>query len=213
MKTMERGISVPRAGAQRMLRFHGLAFCGLPAFVLVQLVSVDYSGVPWQVWPFIGLIFGGFIWFFLLGAAMALFCLERIELDRMELRVCLGPVVLCRRPVRSIRTVCYGEIGFGRGNPTYEGFVLLSTSTRRNIEEEGRRILARKPSARRSILSQGMALDNMFSWSQVRIERRITRLLFGLEQDILMGYDHEHLQAILPYLTNAQNCTAEGEEA
>ena len=109
--------------------------------------------------------------------------------------------------------LCYGEIGFGRGNPTYEGLVLLSTSTRRNIEEEGRRILARKPSARRSILSQGMALDNIFSWSQVRIERRMTRLLFGLEQDILMGYDHDHLQAILPYLTNAQNCTAEGEEA
>lgn len=51
-----------------------------------------------------------------MGSVMVLLALERIEIDPEEVRICLGSLILQRKPVSSIRTLGYGEIFYGRGN-------------------------------------------------------------------------------------------------
>lgn len=86
------------------------------------------------------------VWFGVIGwfASFGIVALQSVEIDRDEIRVCLGPVVLRRIPIEAIRTVGIGVMQnkdrHSHGYST-EVFLVLSRYAADELNEKGRRFL------------------------------------------------------------------------
>ncbi|MGM9640299.1 MAG: hypothetical protein ACI3V3_02925 [Faecousia sp.] len=141
MKKIHGGISLFRAANLGNILPFSVIVMGFTGFVLLRALSVSYSGVPWFAWPIVGFVLGGFVFMFLAGFGTLLFCTQRVEIGSDEIVVRLGPLVFRRMQALSVHTIGFGEIASGKGNPTFDGFLILSSRTPDEVEAAGRRIL------------------------------------------------------------------------
>lgn len=117
--------------------------------------SASYENIPLPVAVFLGIFlaiwFGGVCFLVLYYGITAL---ETIELDRDEIRVCIGRFVLRRIPVGSIKTVGLSVL-YGKGDHVLEVLLVLSPKTPEELSIKGRRRLE-KAHVRRRMLREGI---------------------------------------------------------
>ncbi len=140
-----------------------LAFAGGAVMMLLvagnNLLDLSFEGTPpWAMVLCVGFFaawFGVVIWF----ASFGIVALQDVEIDRDEIRVCLGPVVLRRIPLSEVKTVGVSS-AMQNKNRDFNGrrtemFLVLSGCTADELNEKGRRLLN---SSRTVKLSQDMSV-------------------------------------------------------
>lgn len=108
------------------------------------LLNTSFSSIPSVILPFLivfmAVYWGSLVWMFFLG----LTALQTVELERDELRILIGPVVLKRISTDSIKTVGRNAMyGRNHSSPTML-FLVLSDKSPEELNERGTKRLKNK---------------------------------------------------------------------
>lgn len=200
------GTKIPRTTDKDIFLIFGLGATGITGTGLFQMLRANYSSVPWWAWPIVGLLPLAFFCMFLVGLIFLAYCAQHVELDRHELRLCLGPVVLRRIPAVSVRTIGYGEIDTSETDSRFGGLLMVSTRTPEELTEEGKRLLDKRKSLRRNFSNRGMNADRWDTRLQACFEHRMLWALAGFGKDIALGYTLERAMILKKNLPTAVFC-------
>ncbi len=145
-----------------------------------NILPASYDNVPMVILPFlfafIGVWFGFVIYMFLFGLS----ALQTLEMDRDEIRVRMGPVVIRRIPTDRIKTVGL-NVMFNRANTEPSVFLLaLSSRTPEELNEKGLRKL-QKPQIKKRMLRAGVIPEGKYAGAKACLFERFPGLMLWVE--------------------------------
>lgn len=133
-----------------------LMFAGFAVFMMIlaanSLMDTSFGNTP--PWAIVLCVVFLIAWFGVIGwfALFGLVALQTVEIDRDEIRVCLGSVVLRRISANEVKTVGIGAARGKRKNVygLYNGevFLVLSGCSTDKLNEKGRRFLYAQETAK-----------------------------------------------------------------
>ena len=183
--------------------FH-LAFAGFAGFMMViaanGLLNTSFDTTP--PWAMIICIAFLATWFGVVGwfAFSGLVALQTIELDRGEIRVRLGSIVLRRIHAEQVKTVGIGALSNKNKNRygLYNGtvYLVLSEHSPETLNEKGKRFLHSNETAKLMQFSP-VKLDGFYAAAKAYLLNHIFRSLLWVE------YTHEMETALRTHLTTA----------
>ena len=115
----------------------GFIFIGINDLVL----NTSYDNVPSVILPFVILFVCAWIGFAVYAAFYGLSGLQTIKIDREEIRICLGPLVIKKIPTERIKSVSVSHM-FDKTRPVF--FLVLSKYTAEELNPKGEKLLKRK---------------------------------------------------------------------
>ncbi len=163
-----------------------LSLCAFSVFVtysLFSVISVDsFSSVPPVIMPFVVLFFtayfGALLWFFLVG----LTAFQTIELNRDEIRLRLGPLVLKRIPTDTIKTVGVCAL-YSKNSRTVPDMrcLVLSDKSPEELNEKGQKRLKNKK-LRNLMQNEGVAAEGAYAAAKVYLFEHLFFAPLWIEQ-------------------------------
>lgn len=208
IKEIPGGVSFPMAFSRNHWLEIGIVFTGMPVAVYVLLLTSRHDNVPPGAWLILGpillLFICGFGFFLCNGLGMLLYCVGRIELDREEIRVKLGPLTLRRWNTEKIKTVVYTEQGFGKHSFSYHGMLVLSTESPEEIERRGNRKIDKEETLWKILVDKGMKLGRPETAAYACYMDKLPWLILGSRKGLAFGYTDERKEALRRYLYRAK---------
>ena len=145
-----------------------------------NILPASYDNVPVVILPFlvafIGVWFGFVIYMFLYGLS----ALQTLEMDRDEIRIRMGPLVIRRIPTDRIKTVGL-YVTFNRANTEPSMFMLaLSLRTPEELNEKGQRKL-RNSQIKKRMLRAGIIPEGKYAGAKACLFERFPGLMLWVE--------------------------------
>ena len=208
IKEIPGGISFPIAVFRSTWLETGIAFTGMPVAVYVLLLTSRYDNIPPGAWliagPVLLAIICGFGFFLCNGLGMLLYCTGRIELDREEIRVKLGPLTIRKWNTEKVKTVVYTEQGFGKHSFAFYGMLVLSAESQEEIVRKGNRKIDRELRLWQLLVDKGMKLGLPGTAAYACYMDSLPWLVLGSRKGLAFGYTEERKEAIRRHLRRAK---------
>lgn len=182
----------------------GIIFVGISLAAFWVLFTSSYENAPMLiVIPMLILFICGFMFFFLNGLGMILYCVERIEIDEEEIRIKLGPVTARRIPTKEIQTVVYTEQGFGR-HTFYHPVLVLSREPAEDIIRKGKQKVDKSNTLWKFLTSRGMQFGQAKAYAYTCYMNNLPLMILGSQKGAVVGYTQTRVDALRWYLRNAE---------
>ena len=181
-----------------------LAFAGFAGCMLVMAVKGlwDTSFEDTPPWAMVLSITFLATWFFIVARFVlsGLVALETIELERDEIRVCLGPIVLRRIHAEQVKTVGIGVIRSKDKDQygLYKGtvYLVLSKHSPETLNDKGKRFLHSSETARLMQVFP-VKLDGFYAAAKAYLLNHVFHSLLWVE------YTYEMEKALRTHITTA----------
>lgn len=208
MKEIPRGISIPSAEYRKTWLEMGVGFTLFPCTAYIMLLTADYSSVPpymlWILIPIMSIIVFGMGYFLLNGLGMLLFCVERVEITREEIRLKLGFITIKRFSTQEILTVGYTEQGFGRKVVNYTPILVLSTEIHEKIIQSGEDKIRKDQSIQKQINRFNSNASAEQKGVYAYYINKTPLFMLGLRKGIALAYTDKRLEKIRQYISGAK---------
>lgn len=209
MKEIPGGISIPAAEYHNVWLQMGIGFSLIPSAAYIMLLTADYSSVPlyalWILIPIMSIIVFGMGYFLLNGLGMLLFCVERVEITKEEIRLKLGFVTVKRISTQEIMTVGYTEQGLEIVEAvSCTPMLVLSTELCEKITQHGEKRIRKD----RAIQKQINRFNSNTSAEQKGVYayyiNKMPLFMLGLRKGIALAYTEKRLEKIRQYISGAK---------
>lgn len=205
MDTRTETISFDAVERKDVWMIHGMGFAGLGALVLWKMATAEYGDTPFFAMLFVFAISCCFLIFLAVGLSMLALCAGKIVIDREEIKLCVGQLILKRIPVGEIRTVAFGYASFGRYSRTIDvPMLILSAEDAEQLVEKGSRIIRRKSSLRQQLRSMGFDPDSRKSCAYVALCEKIVAYLLPWKKGMLMGFSVQRTELLRRHLPGSE---------
>ena len=187
---------------------HGAGFAGLGAVVLWKMATAEYGDTPFFAMLFVFAFSCCFLIFLAVGLSMLALCAGRIVIDREEVKLCIGKLILKRIPTGEIRTVAFGYASFGRYSRTIDvPMLILSAEDAEQLVEKGSRIIRRKSNWRRQLQNMGLDPDSQNSCAYVALCEKVVAYLLPWKKGLLMSFSVQRTELLRRHLSGASFLT------
>ena len=205
METRTGRISFDAVERKEEWTIHGLGFTGLASFVLWRLTTVEYGDPPLIAMLVVALIVCGFLFFLVTGLSMLALCAGKIVVDREEITLRLGSLVLKRIPTGEIRTVAFAHASFGRHRRTVDvPMLVLSTEDAQRLMERGERVIRRGGDWNGRFRSMGFASDSRKVCVYAALCEAVVSYLLPGKKGLLIGYSRYRTELLRRYFAGAE---------
>lgn len=205
METRTGEVSFDAVERKEEWMLHGVGFTGLASFVLWKMANVEYGDPPLIAMLVVVLVACGFLFFLVTGLSMLALCAGRIVMDREEVTLRLGPLVLKRIPTGEIRTVAFAHASFGSHRRTIDvPMLVLSTEDAQRLVERGERVTRCGGDWNRRFRSMGFDADSRKVCVYAALCEAVVSYLLSGKKGLLVGYSRYRAELLRNHFSGAE---------